>query len=177
MSNTQTPAEAAAHLASLAASLSAVKSRIAAAKEQLDGGEAAAAEAALNDLLSGAAASAALIGEEDVSPVRVATLIRAAAAGLSPAQLRAIAQAARVSSDKKGIVLPAGRFEHTSRGRGWCRKGSGDRAAWADRAGGGYRVSEPGKWHVGSTDGYSRKDHMTWDVTHVGDFWVGSPVS
>lgn len=64
------------------------------------------------------------------------------------------------------VELPAGKYEHLSRGRGWARKGRGDRVEWGDRVRDGYRVG-PGRWTVGSTDGFARKSSTDWDVEHV----------
>jgi hypothetical protein len=65
------------------------------------------------------------------------------------------------------ICLPAHRYEGLSRGRGWARQGKGDSVVWGERVEGrGYRCG-PGKWVVGATDGFRRKDSATWDVTHV----------
>lgn len=69
---------------------------------------------------------------------------------------------ARASS----IVLPLGRYENLSRGRGWARKGRGNSVEWGEREAKGYRVG-PGYWIVGSHDGYSRKDSEEWTVEHV----------
>lgn len=65
------------------------------------------------------------------------------------------------------MILPAHRLEGMSRGRGWARKGHGDRAVWGEREDGGYRVSEPGRWIVGGHDGFSRSGENSWDVRHV----------
>jgi hypothetical protein len=64
------------------------------------------------------------------------------------------------------ILVPANRLENLSRGKGWARKGRGDRAEWGERADGGYRVG-PGKWTVGGNDGFDRKREDVWDVEHV----------
>lgn len=76
-----------------------------------------------------------------------------------------LATVARLSK-KSLIVLPSGRYEHLSRGKGWARKGRGDSAEWGERGDSGYRVG-PGSWVVGSSDGYSRKDQTPWKVQHV----------
>ena len=64
------------------------------------------------------------------------------------------------------VELPLGKFERLSRGRGWARKGQGDRVAWGERTRDGYTVG-PGRWTVGSTDGFSRKSSVDWWVEHV----------
>ena len=64
------------------------------------------------------------------------------------------------------VELPLGKYEHLSRGRGWARKGRGDRVAWGERTRDGYTVG-PGRWTVGSTDGFSRKSSVDWWVEHV----------
>jgi len=68
------------------------------------------------------------------------------------------------------ILLPAGRYEGLSRGKGWARQGRGDSATWGEREDAGYRVG-PGKWTVGSNDGFNRKEQTDWLVKHlkVGD--------
>lgn len=64
------------------------------------------------------------------------------------------------------IVLPRLHLEGLSRGRGWARKGTGDNAQWGKRVDGGYRVG-PGKWIVGATDGFRRKDSRAWTVANI----------
>lgn len=76
-----------------------------------------------------------------------------------------LASATRLSR-KTSIVLPSHRFEGLSRGKGWARKGRGDKAEWGERDGNGYIVG-PGRWVVGGHDGFSRKGEDTWEVTHV----------
>ena len=101
----------------------------------------------------------------DVDDARRETLLIAIALGASDKILVAIRDAARVSH-KDTIVLPPGRFEHCSRGRGWARLGKGDNVTWGERDAKGYLVG-PGKWAVGSSDGYKRKDSVAWNVKHI----------
>jgi hypothetical protein len=103
--------------------------------------------------------------------VRRETLTIAQAKGATLQVLHAIANAPRVSKSDT-IILPSLRYENLSRGRGWARKGKGLDAIWGERTDKGYRVG-PGRWTVGATDGFSRKDSCTWTVKHV---QVGSEV-
>ena len=64
------------------------------------------------------------------------------------------------------IVLPHHKYEHLSRGRGWARGGQGANVVWGEKVDDGYRVG-PGRWSVGSTDGFSRKGSVVWHVAHV----------
>lgn len=63
------------------------------------------------------------------------------------------------------VLLPAGKYAGLSRGRDWCRSREG--GGFADRCDNGGFRGTPGKWEVGSTDGYNRKDKVAWDVYHV----------
>jgi hypothetical protein len=112
-----------------------------------------------------------LMVQYDCPPVRRDTLTEAQAKGAALKVLHAIANAPRVSKSDT-IVLPSLRYENLSRGRGWARKGKGSDAVWGERTDKGYRVG-PGRWTVGATDGFSRKDSCTWTVKHV---QVGSEV-
>lgn len=96
---------------------------------------------------------------------RTQRLAVAAELGADEAALRALASALRVSRSTE-ITVPAHRYEGLSRGRGWARRGRGARAAWGERADGGYRVG-PGRWTVGGSDGYARQGEVVWDVAHV----------
>ena len=101
----------------------------------------------------------------DVNDARRETLLVAIALGANDKILVAIRDAARVSR-KDTIVLPPGRFEHLSRGKGWARLGQGNNVTWGERDEKGYRVG-PGKWTVGSNDGFNRKDSVSWNVEHI----------
>lgn len=73
------------------------------------------------------------------------------------------------------VILPAGRLEAMSKGKGWARLGNGDSAVWGVKTEGGYTVNKPGNWIVGSNDGFSRKREDSYKVTRVkiGEiFWV-----
>lgn len=100
-----------------------------------------------------------------ISPSRLETLTQAHPL-VADATFRLLASAMRVAR-KASIVLPAHRYESLSRGRGWARQGRGDSAIWGDREDKGYRVTTTGRWVVGASDGFSRKDETTWDVTRV----------
>jgi hypothetical protein len=140
------------------------------------GSDTTAATVAIEGIRARAIQIAVAITSETITPLRAGRLIFCAAAGLSPSDIKKIAEANRTSAlDAIGIILPAGRLENLSRGKGWCRLGSGSNVTWADRAEcGGYMVSTPGKWTVGSTDGFSRKDQTSWDVRKIGPFWIAN---
>lgn len=77
-----------------------------------------------------------------------------------------LAKADVVSQDTT-CVIPPGRYDHCSRGKGWVRRGKGDAASWGDKVKGGYEVG-PGKWVQGSGDGFNRKAGLIdWVVAHV----------
>ena len=101
----------------------------------------------------------------DVDDARRELLLIAIALGADDKILVAIREARRVSRTNT-IVLPPGRYEHLSRGKGWARLGKGDNVTWGERTKGGYCVG-PGKWAVGSNDGYKRKDSVPWTVKHI----------
>lgn len=107
----------------------------------------------------------------DIPETRYKTLHLAIAAGASDAVLTQLCKAARVSR-KATIILPAHRFENLSRGRGWARQGTGDNVLWGEKVEGGYRCG-PGKWSIGATDGFQRKDSTEWRVSNI---MVGSEV-
>lgn len=100
------------------------------------------------------------------SEARILTLELAAAKGADAATIETLAAARRVHRYSPVITLPAHRYEGLSRGRGWCRLGVGKSAVWGERVDGGYKVG-PGKWVVGATDGYNRKDSTTWTVRQI----------
>lgn len=87
-------------------------------------------------------------------------------------QIEAVLEAHRFSAGDH-ILLPSGRYDNLSRGRGWCRLGRGPDAQWAHDDGDGYIVSKTGTWTVGSTDGFSRKENLTYKVKKLK---VGSSV-
>jgi hypothetical protein len=97
-------------------------------------------------------------GVHEIRDARRASLRIAISAGADRAALRLLAEAARLSRSAL-VKLPQGRFADLSRGKGWCRRSDGTFAN-------DYRVG-PGRWTVGSTDGFRRKDRVTWDVSHV----------
>lgn len=131
--------------------------------ESVDEGQRIAAELTAVDAL------VLLTGASAVTDSRRISIVLAVDAGVDFPTLRDIITAPRLNRDET-IVLPAGRFEGLSRGKGWARQGTGLSARWGEKVSGGYRVG-PGKWVVGSTDGFNRKDSVTWDVEHlaVGD--------
>jgi hypothetical protein len=90
----------------------------------------------------------------------------AAELGADTATLRQLAAATRLRRGDTAI-LPAGRYAHLSWGRGWARKGRGENAVWGERTeAGNFRVG-PGKWVVGSNDGFRRKETTSFNVRHV----------
>jgi hypothetical protein len=99
------------------------------------------------------------------NPKRIERLARAIELGASDDALEALCGAVRTSNTDT-IVLPAHRLEGMSRGRGWARKGTRNKAVWGEREDNGYRVG-PGKWTVGGNDGFSRKGETEWVVKHV----------
>ena len=107
----------------------------------------------------------AKLDAETVTEARRESLARASELGADRMTLMMLVQASRVSR-RDTIVLPSGKYEHLSRGKGWARKGRGNTAEWGEREDGGYRVG-PGRWTVGSSDGFSRKSSIDWTVKHV----------
>lgn len=102
-----------------------------------------------------------------VSANRLTWLVLAESLGASAETLAALAAATRLGKDGS-IKLPAGRYDHCSRAKGWCRLGRGDAATWGERAeGGGYTVRAPGVWTVGSSDGFRREEKVTWTVAAI----------
>ena len=49
------------------------------------------------------------------------------------------------------------RYGGLSRGKCWGRQGTGDAVRWADKSGSALYLT-PGRWVVGSDDGFRRKD-------------------
>lgn len=110
-----------------------------------------------------------LVEGRTVSDTRREDLAMAIALGADLTTLENLRDAVLVSR-KAMILLPQGKYEGLSRGKGWARKGRRDSAEWGERDGNGYRVG-PGRWTVGSTDGFSRKSQAEWVVVNlpVGD--------
>lgn len=100
-----------------------------------------------------------------LGPGRMQSLRLATEAGADMATLTRIASALRVER-KATIVLPMQRLEMLSRGKGWARKGRGDKAVWGERVDGGYEVGA-GRWTVGGSDGFSRKGEDQWTVEEI----------
>lgn len=107
----------------------------------------------------------ALCEGHDVSDTRRESLARALELGADKKTVERIRDAARLAR-KTTIVIPSGRYDHLSRGKGWARMGRGASVTWGERVDGGYRVG-PGKWTVGSDDGFRRKSKLDWVVSHV----------
>lgn len=100
-----------------------------------------------------------------VSDQRRESLAIALGLGADDATLARLRDATRLAR-RPTIILPPGRYEHCSRGRGWARMGRGSDVTWGERVDTGYQVG-PGRWTVGSTDGFSRKKDVVWDVEHI----------
>lgn len=83
---------------------------------------------------------------------------------------------ATVISEESTIILPPGRYDHCSRAKCWARQGKGPNAVWGDKVKNGYEVG-PGKWTVGSSDGFKRSEQKNWEV-HVikvgSDTWLAA---
>ncbi len=71
------------------------------------------------------------------------------------------------ASRKTVVTLLPHRYENLSRGNGWCRKGRGDSAEWANKNEKGNYVVGPGTWAVGGHDGFTRKNENVWTVKHI----------
>jgi N-formylglutamate amidohydrolase len=168
-----TPAEAASRLAALHDSYEAAVSQMTAAKESLDQAAIAAAEATLDGLRGQVRELVAVITSREITDERCHTLVVAAAAGATPADLKAVAEATRASRGAY-IWVPCHRYEGLSRGRGWARLGSGKDVVWGERANGGYRLRQEGRWTVGGHDGFSRKGETVWNVRRVAGVWIAS---
>lgn len=136
-----------------------------AARDNCDAAASASVDAELEGLLTAHMAEFALVwGDKDVAPSRRSMVCRAAATEPKPAELRKLATASRVGSTD-GITLPEGRFAGLSRGKGWCRLGSGPSAQWIDAEDGMHWITEPGRYTVGSSDGFARKEQTPWTVS------------
>jgi hypothetical protein len=124
--------------------------------------EAAAKEAADQQFAIRVAAGkeiAAALGEsQNVSDLRCESLAIARELGAPLAVLREISRAVRVARAPE-IQLPRGRYGSCSRGRDWCRDEYG---RFHDD-----HVVGPGKYSVGSTDGFHRRDRTEWRVRHI----------
>ena len=115
-----------------------------------------------------------LTAGKKVSEQRVKTIARAIELGADDATVLTLVDACRVKQNSATICIPADKLEGLSRGRGWCRQGNGDAVVWGERTDLGYRVG-PGRWTIGATDGFSRKNSTQWDVRHVqvgGETWT-----
>lgn len=154
--------------------LDSLKESMAAAESSLDQAAQATIKSNIDALLVNAAEYAKVIADKDIGPLRMPSVISAAASGLSPKDIKDIAVALRVSQKDRGILLPAGTFENLSRGKGWCRLGRGSNVTWADRVDGAYLANSAGTWVVGSNDGFSRKDQVEWKVMKIGAFWIAN---
>lgn len=99
---------------------------------------------------------------------RMKSLTIAHGIGVSDDTFRAIADACRLGRGEF-VRVPAGRYDHLSRGRGWCRGYTGEYAGtFAEKhSSGDYTIRGTGKWIVGSTDGFSREKRVTYRVRRI----------
>jgi hypothetical protein len=108
-----------------------------------------------------------LLAGSKCTDARRETLQLAIDAGAPRKTLVLLRDAVRVTRAPRA-KLPRGRYQGCSRGRDWCRQGSGKNAVWAqlndDET--AYLVG-PGKWSVGSTDGFKRKSERKWIVKAI----------
>ena len=102
---------------------------------------------------------------ETIPDLRRKRIRRAIALGASNAILTVLCRATQVAEDST-IVLDRGRYEGCSRGRGWCRSLGQGRTQWGEKVKEGYVVG-PGRWEIGSSDGFKRKEATPWHVQHV----------
>jgi hypothetical protein len=158
-----TPVEAIVILAGLVPQLDEFKTSIKDAKDNCDDAAVKQMEQDREELLSSHdVAFATVCGDVSVNPNRRIVICRAAATSPRPAEIRKLAQANKIGTSE-GITLPEGKYGKLSRGKSWCRLGSGSSAQWIN-ADNGHRVTEPGKYVVGSSDGFSRKEQTPWNV-------------
>lgn len=106
-----------------------------------------------------------LSGGSPIKESRGVSVLIAIRAGAPWETIRTIIDAG-VLGRGKTCTLPAGRYEHLSRGKGWARMGRGKDAVWGQKAAGGYVVG-PGKWTVGSNDGFNHSSETKWEVSHI----------
>jgi hypothetical protein len=175
MNNTTntTPVEAAAAIAALLPEydLAAVQKK--AAEKVLDQAAVEEASSVLARIRDEVRRLMQVITAEQIGDGRCRALLLAASRGATPQDLKAIAEAVRVSTGD-GIVVPAHRYELLSRGRGWARLGRGDNAVWGERTDDGYRLRVTGKWVIGGHDGFSRRGEDVWDVRCVAGVWIAN---
>lgn len=98
------------------------------------------------------------------SEKRLEHLVKAASAGATDAQLDRVA-VVRATSTEESIPYST-RYGHHSRGKAWARQGSGSSPIWAEKNGGTVYLT-PGRWVVGSDDGFRRKEKVTVKVTNI----------
>lgn len=170
---TTTAKEVIKQLADLQTTLAGIDARKASAEENLDADAVSACDSE-KELLMESALQLAMAISDMAKIGRMPPLIRAIGK-LTPKQAKTFLEATRVNTVDDGIYLPVGRFENCSRGKGWCRMGAGSAATWAERKDKGYFASAPGKWTVGSDDGFNRKDKAEWKVEKLADgVWIAN---
>jgi hypothetical protein len=168
-----TPVEAAAAIAAMLPQYDEAVVRKTTAEKNLDQAAVNAAEADLAQIRDRVRSLMQVITAEQISDARCRALLLAASRGATPQDLRAIAEATRVSTGD-GITVPAHHYETLSRGRGWARFGRGKEAVWADRVEGGYRLRLAGRWIIGGHDGFTRRGEDVWNVKCVAGIWIAN---
>jgi hypothetical protein len=170
---TTTVKESIEQLCAMQTTLAGIESRKAEADENLDSDAVSVCDAEREALME-AAHQLALTFSDIAKIERMPSLIRAVGK-LKPKQVKMLLEATRVNTVDGGIYLPLGRYEHCSRGKGWCRLGSGSSVTWGERTDKGYFADQVGKWVVGSDDGFSRKDKTEWKVEQLADnVWIAN---
>jgi hypothetical protein len=94
-------------------------------------------------------------------------LLRAMELGATDDAIRTLAKSKKIFARPNGNLSPL-RYESLSRGRGWCRLGKGDNVVWAQKGDDGrYIIDMEGRWSLGATDGFSRKETEEWVAKRV----------
>jgi hypothetical protein len=170
---TITPVEAVSAIAAMLPEYDAAAVRKKTAEKVLDQSATAAAEAELARIRDRVRSLMQVISTDQISDARCRALMLAASRGATPLDLKAIAEAIRVSTGD-GITVPFHRYETLSRGRGWARLGRGKNAVWGERVDDGYRLRVEGRWVVGGHDGFDRRGETVWDVRVMAGIWLAN---
>lgn len=111
-----------------------------------------------------AAARLARVMTPSCPPLRAARLWACAHEGVELADLRWA-----VGATKSGVgqVHIGTRYAGLSRGKCYGRHTDG---GWAPKDGSTVHLDRAGKWTVGSSDGFNRKEKATWTVRNVGAY-------
>ncbi len=113
-----------------------------------------------------AARKLAKVMSSDCPPTRAARLWACAVEGAGLADLRRAADAVKGSGEGEGIEIKT-RYGGLSRGTCYGRHADG---AWAHKSGSTVTLDRRGKWTVGSSDGFSRRERTDWTVFAVGPY-------